>query len=475
MELRPNAFPFPHARPSKEQAFTLIELLVVILISGLLIAIAAASFLGQQEKAKDSEARQQLTIGYKEARAESINSTNQGDWPSVSSLLASMQANEPQLPLLTNPSDPSGGLTDVSSQLPEGKMGVCANSSSSQLELAYHSTSGTVWYLHAAANGQHTTNTTANCGNAGAGSGGGSNASFPNARDLAFSNGTDLIGINADGTSQRTLVSGVSASPSFKADGSKMAYAVAATGPSDPNAGIYVADPDGANPTLIDNISCWTISVSWLGTNRLVYSCQPDPFSSAYLAKVSATGTGDTTLFSGNASASGPISPAGSPDGNTIAFIATGTNGGIGDKELWKMNADGSGLTRLTTAALSSQPGFATSEASPAFSPDSSKLVYTSDRADFSCAFFSGFPVGTWRCSGTPQLWTMTVAGGGATQVTSDSLYKFGPTWSPTGNKFAFSAAPVMTQPSLYTANTDGSGMSQVGSVTVSGAVAWKP
>jgi TolB protein len=97
--------------------------------------------------------------------------------------------------------------------------------------------------------------------------------------------------------------------------------------------------------------------------------------------------------------------PAWSPDGDWLVFCR---NGG-GDAELWKIRADGSDLTQLTSNAADDRE--------PSWSPDGTKIA---------------FARGGDQDDGQPfHIYTVTLASGRTTQVTSGRVQDLLPAWQP--------------------------------------------
>jgi Tol biopolymer transport system component len=95
------------------------------------------------------------------------------------------------------------------------------------------------------------------------------------------------------------------------------------------------------------------------------------------------------------------------------------------------MNADGTGVVRLTNNS--------SLDWTPAWSPDGTKLVFTSYRA------------------GGGELFVMNADGTGVIQITDDIHYDRDPRWSPTQNKIAFESERGDNW-EIFVMNSDGSG-----------------
>jgi TolB protein len=173
--------------------------------------------------------------------------------------------------------------------------------------------------------------------------------------------------------------------------------------------------------------------------------------------KMNPDGTAQTRLTTN--AATYDTTPSWSPDGTKIAFSSYPVSGG---NDVYTMNPDGTGVTRLTTAG----------GGGPAWSPDGSKIAFGSGR---SVDPTSGAPIS--------EIYTMNADGTGQTRLTffSGTCYDdpfYGPTcpgkgwpaWSPDGTKIAFqqgytdcnSEGDCYQRSDIFVMNSDGSGITNL-------------
>lgn len=101
-----------------------------------------------------------------------------------------------------------------------------------------------------------------------------------------------------------------------------------------------------------------------------------------------------------------------SPDGRRLVFSRT-VGGGTA---LFVMRADGSGVRRLTTPVVRPE-GPASSDVTPAWSPDGRRIAFASDRA-----------------GGSPDIWLVDADGTDLVQLSrGERISDFNPAWSPDG------------------------------------------
>jgi outer membrane protein assembly factor BamB len=160
----------------------------------------------------------------------------------------------------------------------------------------------------------------------------------------------------------------------------------------------------------------------------LVFSRCAASGTPCHIVEVPPTGGAVVTLTKGSAH---DRSPAWSPDGTKIAYSSDST----GTYQLWIMNADGTDPTRLTHDGAN--------DTTPAWSPDGTKIAYTSDQ------------------SGNGDVWRIDVDGSNPTQLTDDPAFDGFPDWSPDGTRIAFQSARSGNS-DIWTIRPSGGGLQRV-------------
>jgi len=151
--------------------------------------------------------------------------------------------------------------------------------------------------------------------------------------------------------------------------------------------------------------------------------------------------------------------PAWSPDGTKLAFTSNRTAGAL---DIFVVELATGTLYRLTDAApQGGAPGSGSAARAPAWSPDGSQIAYTV------------------QGRGGSQLWVMSADGSNKRQLTNrDDANDLEPTWAPDGSVIVF--ARVFRQPQqsmVMTVKPDGSDESNIGGrlVSIAATPAYSP
>ena len=212
---------------------------------------------------------------------------------------------------------------------------------------------------------------------------------------------------------------------------------------------VFVMGPDGQNPTNLSTSFEDHESPSFSADGRLIaFAGFPDTRDEGEeenqeIYVMNADGTDKRRLTTTSTEES---DPAFSPDGSRIAFT-TLANGGFPGIDL--INGDGSGRTHLLRGSAAVDYG------NPSWSPDGTRIAY--ERTEF-----NGF-------NGQTDVWVIDLASGQETRLTDGFEQEYDPDFSPDGSRIAYVLDPfilsetkLVSNPDIWVMNADGSGKSRL-------------
>jgi Tol biopolymer transport system component len=265
-------------------------------------------------------------------------------------------------------------------------------------------------------------------------------------------------------------------------------------GSNAPNAtgNLWIVHTDGTGLTALTKLTAsqanpigalWSPDASRIAFESLQALDGSDAVAPSFIFNIwtmKSDGTGATPLTKLTASGASSLSPIWSPDGTKILFTSaraldgSDTRNANGTSNVWVMSADGSGARALTTLTANGAAGLLISAS---WSPSGGQIVFSSARAlDGSDAANPNSVV---------NIWVMNADGTGAkplTLLTSGGIACFNPVWSPDGAKLAFASNraldgsdALLNALNIWVINADGSGAMPLTRLTATGVVNSEP
>lgn len=237
----------------------------------------------------------------------------------------------------------------------------------------------------------------------------------------------EIYVMNADGNNPKRLTDNPAPDhePVFSPDGTKIAFTSNRHG----NGQVYLMDADGSNQIRLTNTVTDEYDPSFSPDgNRIAFTSFRHGATNEIYTMNATDGSNQTRLTN---NAAGDISPSFSPDGNRIAFVSDRD----GRLEVYVMNANGSGQTRLTdNPEGNEQPSWSVLP-----NPAGGKIVFASFR------------------NGNSEIYSMNSSGTNQTRLTNNASYEAQPMFSPDGSRIVFTSDRNGGIFEIYAMNADGS------------------